>query len=750
MTKRHLLEFKIPDDALASLKLLWIDNPEPPRVDHPTAGATPMTLREVDSRPLGPLSEDFFDPKRDMRRPFQLRPFAPPVGALLVQDMGFETKAVAFRDGYVAAGSFMPGNFRARAKPHTLRDIETNLCDHAGSVVIMNDPGQLRQLLEPLQLWEMANQRHGPMLIVDEDGNGLLLRKYPDQSDVDHPNVGDAESERLMKDLMESQDEPLMVPCGAVFPGMRMTVGCHRAADDSMLTGAASVFLSNPDGPHACFMYPAFSQITDQLRLPTLIGYPGRFYHMFKRVDAKARVRMEVDRITALKPMQGRDKLMDWADAMANNLLHFQLAMLCVLDERDQVECTAATVRWFLKPGTLDGSVFGLQSLDQAEMHAEGMGVPGHMCTALGGPNATTFTTGEWYQDIRQTHHPYLSIKYRLNMDFDPTDMLNWVDFKLQLLSRKRYERLYLGQALLMRIGKWGDDIQRKAKAFQDQATHPLPPYLTYGKENPATYLVDHDEYVPSKFHPLAAPMETPEELAEKERKEREWMENHSRKKERMKAWRGIRRTAAMFEKPEPEPDPEAEAAAAAAEALRIEKSKERNQRKKDNKAAADEAAARAAVRALGTTEDSLRRLEEARQARIRAASMAADAVDALIDALCVHLAGQEVQKLVGKQLDKEDDQIRRDAAQARQNKKAADAVSARAQAHVEKREKGRRAAEAAAVAKAEKAEAAAAHKREWAAKQAALKADRARNAAGEALKDGPTGRSGARGSGRR
>ena len=750
MMKRHLVEFKIPDDALAALKQLWVHNAEPPRVDHPAAGATPMTLRVLGSRPLGPLTENFFDPKRDMRRPFQLRPFAPPVGALLVQDMGFETQVVAFRDGYVAAGSFMPGNFRARARPHTLRDIETNLRECVGAVVIINDPDQLRELLEPLQAWEMVSQRHGTMLIVDEGGNGLLLRKYPDQSDVDHPNVDGEEEEQLMKDLMESKHEPLMVPCGAFLPGMRMLVGCSRGAIDSLMTGAATVHLFNPDGPHACFMYPAVSQIADQLRLPNLIGYPGRFYHMFKRVDAKARVRMEVDRVTALKPMPGGDKLMDWTDAMDNDLLHFQLAMLCVLDERDQVECTATTVRWFQKPGTLDGSVFSLKSLEQAEMDAAGAGVPGHMCTALGGPNAATFTTGGWYQDVRQTHHPYLSIKHRLNMDFDPTDMLNWVDFKLQLLSRKRYERLYLGQALLMRIGKWGDDIQRKAKAFQDQATHPLPPYLTYGKENPVTHLMDHDEYLPSKFHPLAAPMETPEESAAKERSEREWAEAHRIKKEQKKAKRGKAAAAAADDPPEPEPDPEAAAAAAAAEALRIEKSKERNQRKKDNKAAADEAAARAAMRALGTTEDSLRRLEEANQARVRAASKAESVVDALIAELCAHLADQEVQKLVGKQLDREDDQIKRDAAQARQAKKAADSVTARAQARVEKREKERLAAEAAAAAQAEKVAAAAAHQREWAAKQAALKADRARNAAGDALKDGPTGRGGARGPGRR
>ena len=750
MTKRHLLEYKIPDDALAALKELWVHNVEPPRVDHPTAGATPMTLREVGSRPLGPLCEDFFDPKRDMRRPFQLRPFAPAVGALLVQDMGFDTRVVSFRDGYVAAGSFMPGSFRERAKPCTLRDIQTNLRDHAGSVVVMNDLGQLRELLEPLQAWDIVSERHGPMLIVDEDGNGLLLRKYPDQSDVDHPNINEEEGEQLMKDLLESQDEPLMVPCGAFFPGMRMLVGCNRGAVDSLMTGAATVFLFTPNGPHACFMYPAVSQITDQLRLPNLIAYPGRFYHMFKRVDAKARVRMELDRVTALKPTQGGDQLMAWSEAMDNDLLHFQLAMVCVLDEHDLVECTAATVRWFLKPGTLDGSVFSLQSLDQAEMHAEGTGVPGHMCTALGGPNATTFTTGEWYQDVRQTHHPYLSIKYRLNMDFDPTEMLNWVDFKLQLLSRKRYERLYLGQALLMRIGKWGDDIKRKAQAFQAQATHPLPPYLTYGKGDPATHLIDRDEYVPSKFHPLAAPMETPEERAAKERSEREWAEAHRIKKEQKKAKRGKAAAAAADNPPEPEPDPEAAAAAAAAEALRIEKSKERNQRKKENKAAADEAAARAAVRALGTTEDSLRRLEEAQKARARAASKAESVVEALIAELYAKWTDQEVQKLVGKQLDKEDDRIRRDAAQARQAKKAADTVTARAQARVEKREKERLAAEAAAAAKAEKAEAAAAHKREWAAKQAALKADRARNAAGDALRDGPTGRGGARGPGRR
>ena len=651
---------------------------------------------------------------------------------------------------------------------------------------MVTDAGQLEELLKPVGLFNQIKDLKGLTLIFDREGNGIVLCRWPFQA-PDDPDV-------------TMGNRQYFVPCGAVFPGLRLAMRSNQAMGDDRSTGVTHITIYNSVPSQAplynILEYSGPSQIKDRLRLPAMISAPGRIYHLFARPRSNGGLRMEVDRVSIQREEDGFDLLMDWTTALRTGRILGQLFMLGLLEEgKENMVCVAVAVRWLTgRKGTLDGTSHMLQPVSFLGAVAN---------------RAAQFTTGTWYEKVAGTHTEAGPTYTKNKETFDPTAMVNWVSNKVSLQTAMAgagsdFDSSYLNQCLYTRIASTlTPETTQKVSRMGEGKT--LPYVVKYGKDRPHQRLrTDADAYWPppddenaddvmaARFAREVQAREHEEALAQKraERKSKKakgkekekaaadeaagpppckadydviyekWVQGVSeRLRERFVAhglspdreapegyWDkfgdDFRRYALQWAEVRYDCKDEGEALRSFNAWLKAQKVRERNQRRKDKK---DEAEQKEKEQAGSSSQHAgAEEPEDAEEAVRRALDEIIEVVDkseTVVDRVIAERAQQQLelllQEFVAKRLDAEDSEIRRAAAQERANAKANAKANQRAQIEEEKRLKKEQAAQAALEKKQAEAAEKERKKAEWRAQQAAEKANAAANAQNAAMAKG-------------
>jgi len=477
-------DMKISEEGMGHLKDVWfpptgLASGEAVAYGMAQSGASKGAMEAVrDLTPWGPLTEDFVDEERGVSKLFRLGPLSIFLNLFAQNGVRLKTQAVEFNDGYIGLGTFMPSalDFTQRCLPVTLMQIIPFLQD----LRMVTDAGQLEELLNPVGLWNQIKHLKELTLIFDRQGNAVVLCRWLWKASG---HTGPPE-----------KYAPYFVPCGAVFPGLRLAMHSGQATgDEERATGVMHVTVYNSVPSQAplynILEYPGPSQIKDQLRLPAMISAPGRIYHLFARPRSNGGLRMEVDRVSIQREEDGYDLLMDWTTALRTGRILGQLFMIGLLEKgKENMVCVAVAVRWITgKKGTLDGTSHMLQPVSFLGAVAN---------------QVARFTTGTWYEKVEGTRTEAGPTYTKNQETFDPTAMVNWVNNKVSLQTAMAgagvdFDPSYLNQCLYARIKSifTPETAQTVSRMGEGKS---LPYVVKYGKDRPFQRLrTDADAYWP-------------------------------------------------------------------------------------------------------------------------------------------------------------------------------------------------------------------------------------------------------------
>ena len=269
--------------------------------------------------------------------------------------MRMQTGAFELNEGYLALGTFVPGDFYARSRPTTLRSLkdaerESMNTVSAASTLIVSTPAAIDVVMKSMPWLRDAAVANGwqssdVIMILDIEHNATLMRK------VTHAEIRARLPEFPILNLTTDDSDQYYIPFAIIAPSIKYTMFTDLSLKDikpDTMTPVvwahhyeafdAATSVSDRDGDfnlQKFYLYEDCLKNGSHERLPTVMGFYNYFYTFTPRWDLHKEIIMDMEWITFHDSLttDGHNRFLSPQVAQANDLVRFDLGLYAELDE---------------------------------------------------------------------------------------------------------------------------------------------------------------------------------------------------------------------------------------------------------------------------------------------------------------------------------------------------------------------------------------------------------------------------------